>query len=184
MTRSLRRGCRGGLYQPASLRHHGRAAIGYSSAAEPLGTHCGLGRPDWASGKPSSPAASAEPYARRASLRHLGQGGLVSDTLPARRGPDMPLENPVAGRGNFRPHDLSQRQLEAWNTGWARPFIWTAVPRTPPCPPAGPRGPGCSGRWGPCAQVAWPGWTCPQPRDEALLTGSLRRRAGGKLPGW
>jgi hypothetical protein len=24
--------------QPASLRHHGRAAIGYSSAAEPLGT--------------------------------------------------------------------------------------------------------------------------------------------------
>ena len=71
-------------------------------------------------------------------------------------------------RARDRPHDRSQRQLEAWNTGWARPFIWTAVPRTPPCPPAGPRGPGCSGRWGPCAQVTILSRAYPRPQDDFL----------------
>ena len=99
------------------------------------------------------------PFAPRGPGRWSDAGHRSVLTPIGRPSRDRAAAAAVAGHGNFRPHDRSQRQLEAWNTGWARPFIWTAVPRTPPCPPAGPRGPGCSGRWGPCAQVAilWAG---------------------------
>jgi inorganic pyrophosphatase len=52
-------------------------------------------------------------------------------------------------------HDNAQKLSDLRPHERAAAFTYQrAVPRTPPCPPAGPRGPGCSGRWGPCAQVA------------------------------
>jgi len=81
--------------QPGQQRTpHGWAA--YRREAEPFGHLGWLGRPDWASGKLSSPVASALPYARRASLRHLGQGRPVDvASLPA----VVPTHR-VAGHGN------------------------------------------------------------------------------------
>jgi hypothetical protein len=55
------------------------------------------------------------------------------------------------------PAFASSRELVArlWNAGLCEPVIWVADPCVPRHPPSlGPRGPGCSGRWGPCAQVA------------------------------
>ena len=57
---------------------------------------------------------------------------------PARRGPDLTGRWNMVGHGNCRPHDLSQRQPEAWNACWPSAFSHlVAAPVIPHSPTLG-----------------------------------------------